>query len=319
MDFGFYISLFGNGYRSLPNGRRIFPEEKPHHTKQTFCREILCAIVKDENAVLKEGGVEKGASRFLSAFESYYRNNQRRSLRPIAVIVVNKNGFDKEKYKIFLEKYTKCLSKEKLLQKMKENHMESTLDTMFDALTDELVAIIEEAAHEPDHRCEPRISEKQLIPANADDITDVFKKTYNKEMVLSNVNSGIRSEIWKEIDGIINACEHFKSITEKLYVLINDLKKAQNEENQAEFELHFSTYIMKREEVEAAFRDVLKRCFHLHKTFANIKEIKDITQTEFTHELISPPDNKTIYVAGENTNTFIEKLRQLSEDYLYTN
>ena len=63
-----------------------------------------------------------------------------------------------------------------------------------------------------------------MIPANADDITDVFKKTYNKEMVLSNVNSGIRSEIWKEIDGIINACEHFKSITEKLYVLINDLK-----------------------------------------------------------------------------------------------
>lgn len=164
----------------------------------------------------------------------------------------------------------------------------------------------------------PSKSRKKVQSSTPDGIIDAFEKTYKKEISLPNVLSGIRSEIWKEIDAIINTCKSFKRKTEELNRAITILNNARVENDQAKFDSNYPTYDKLRDENESLFNEIFRKWGHLYKTYANIIEIREITRIDFAHSVLTPPENKLIHIAGDNTDNFIEKLRQLSEDYLFT-
>lgn len=167
MDIGKLISAFGTGYLRLPDNRPDFDTKKKrtHLNKKTFCRELLCAISADEDIILYENGLKTGPKRFPSAFEAYYRNKQRRSLRPIAKPLLDGNFLDEEKFHRFLEQYIVVFSKEKLYANF-QDHITTTPETLFDDITSEFVRILEAEANKPDGR------QKEPIPSHTKDETD---------------------------------------------------------------------------------------------------------------------------------------------------
>ena len=167
--------------------------------------------------------------------------------------------------------------------------------------------------HPPQAKQTPRT---QTQPVNHDG-TEAFHKTYQKEMPLASFFPGIKTEIWKEIDRIINACEEFKNATAALFSSIDFLDKAKADNDQAKFISHFPTYKERREETEKCFKSILQLWGILHKTYSHVKEIKQIVQINFAKLVAIPPDNRMIHVAGDCTDAFIEKLRKLAEDYLF--
>lgn len=152
MEFDAFVSAFGTGYRSIRNERRIEGGESEYHNKASFCRELLCQITKDESIVLFKGADPNGFPRTLPTFESFYRNNQRRSIRPIARCMLERNAIDKAKFKRFLKLYTGEFSKDILFQNFQPYLSNTTLKTLLNGITDEYVRIIRAAANEPDRR-----------------------------------------------------------------------------------------------------------------------------------------------------------------------
>ncbi len=163
--------------------------------------------------------------------------------------------------------------------------------------------------------------EKQAESIN-NDIEEAFAHNYNKEMNkemrLSKILPGIRSEIWKAINEIINTCQDFKIETDGLYRSIEFLKEASTEENQAKITSYLPIYLKQREEIDALFHKLLNEWANLYKTYSNIIEIKEITQIDFASIILIPPDNRAIHVASSQTDAFIEKLTHLSETFLFT-
>ena len=316
MDFGEFIAAFGNGYRFL-----LDDETKQVFGKELFCRELLCSVSKDELIVKYIDGIEdKKHQRDKSAFQAYYRNTNRRSLHPIAAPIVNSQQLDVIKFHQFLDNYTLHYSKEQLLINFQEYISGTTAETLFDDISESFVKILTEEASKPDHRRKKPISRKtdDLVTAYYDDEKDDgFETTYKKKMTLSEILPDIRSKIWVEINEIINACKVFQSETESLNHSMGLLYEASDEDDQEKITSRMTMFKKQREEVETSFNEILKKWFHLYKTYAHIIEIKELTQTEFANEVILPPDNKITHMAGSNTDAAIEKLRQLSEDYLF--
>ena len=154
MDFGKFIKAFGTGYNKIDDPERNKTLNKPY-----FCRELLCRITKNEVVVKYIDGVEdKKHERSESAFNSFYRNFDRRSLHPIAEPILNSNDIDKKKFKHFLEMYTQHYSKDKLLNNFKKELPDVSYSTLFDDITNELVLILTKAAAEPDKRLKATVS-----------------------------------------------------------------------------------------------------------------------------------------------------------------
>lgn len=317
MDFGEFIAAFGNGYRFLKD-----EESKQALGKELFCRVLLCSISANEPSVKYINGIEdKKHQRDKSAFQAYYRNTNRRSLHPIADAIVNRGQLDEAKFRCFLENYTNYYNKEQLLIKFQKYIPAATIETLFDDITEVFLKILSEAASKPDRRRKKPISSKpnDLVPiSNSNGIIEAFETTYKKKLTLSEILPDIRSKIWSEINEIIVACKAFRSETEDLKRFISLLNEASDEDDPAKIASRMIVFEKQREEVETSFNEILKQWFNLYKTYAHIIEIKELTQIEFANEVILPPDNKITHMAGSNTDAAIEKLRQLSEDYLFT-
>ena len=158
---------------------------------------------------------------------------------------------------------------------------------------------------------------KATKSADNNGIVYAFEKTYKKAMTLSDILPGIRAEIWKKVDEIIDTCKNFQSETNRLNHLIDLLDKAKAEKDQAKFISYYPQYQIQCNECEKQYRNILRKWAKFYKTYAHIKQIKEITQISFSHTILSP-NNKMLHIAGSNTESLIEKLRQLSEDHLFT-
>lgn len=328
MDFGQFISSFQNIYQTIRDVRKLEADEPLVHNKKSSCRELLCQIAENENMVLYPNGDTSKLPRSLKTFEAYYRNGNRRSLHPIAVQI--RQQLDLIKFMRFLHSMVKHSGKEQLKKNFQAYLPGATLRSILGDITRAFVDILREASDIPDRRYKLPVPEIERLNESAQDTNNQvdssgddseragFNSTYKKGMTLSNVNSGIRAEIWKTTDEIINACKRFKFQTNELYHFIGILDEAKNKGDQVKFDVHFPKYILKQEETEDTFRGILKKWGHLYTTFSNIIEVQEITQMNFAHSILLPPDNKTIHVACDETDAFIERLRQLSEDYLFT-
>ena len=368
MDFGTFVAVFGNGYSFMKNTRKIVPDEPPIHNKKSFCRELLFRITTDDKYVLHPNGDTESTPRSLQAFEAYYRNSKRRSLHPIAAPIIHKCLLDDEGFHDFLKEYTKHYSKDILLKSFQKYIPETSLETLFDDITDAFIQILRKAASEPDRRrktSEPLLpnansetkppeeseqiddaSRKQAESAHANDITDAFYTAYDKKMSLSNISPGIKTEIWKTITEIITDCQRFKTKTKSLLNIVEYLKQAKDngiqvfaddfqtsaDENQAGdggeqdkakneramLASVLATYPNDCIDIENMFYAIINKWGSLYSTYAHIVEIRELTQISFADLVSLPPDNRCIHMAGSSTDVFIEKLRQISEDYLFT-
>lgn len=328
MDFGQFISSFQSIYQTIQNDRKMEADEPLRHNKKSFCRELLCQIAENENIVLYPNGDKSQSPRSLKTFEAYYRNGKRRSLHPIAVQI--RQHLDLIKFMRFLHCVVKHSGKEQLKKNFQEYLPDVTSRSILGDITRAFVDILRKAADIPDRRYKLPVPEKDRynestqdtnhqVESSGDDSGEAgFITTYKKKVTLSNINPGIRAEIWKRTDEIINACKRFKSQTNELYYYIDILNEAKNEGDPEKFDLHYPQYESIIEETENSFCGILKKWGHLYTTFASIIEINEITQLNFSHLITLPPDNKTIHVACDDTDALIERLRQLSEDYLFT-
>ena len=165
MDFGEFISAFGTGYRKLLDHRTNKILTKPY-----FCRYLLCNTTKDEIVVMYIDGIEdKAHERGESAFQAFYRNEDRRTLHPIAESIINSNSLDTSKFMIFLEDYCKGYNKEELLSNFKRYLPSASSSTLFEDITDELVKILEREAAIPDKRRKEPTSLDNVNSANESD------------------------------------------------------------------------------------------------------------------------------------------------------
>lgn len=173
MDFGIFIAAFGTGYRSL-----VDSDTNKALTKQAFCRMLLCNITNDENKVLYINGIaEAKYARGDSAYQAFYRKNDRRSLHPIAEPIINNNSIDKKKFHSFLEVYTQYFSKDELLNNFKKMIPAVSFSTLFDDITNEFVSILIKAAAKIDNRL------KEPISPDKSDISD-----YSNNSVVAKMN-----------------------------------------------------------------------------------------------------------------------------------
>ncbi len=157
IDFGQFIDAFGNGYRTMPDIHDGLTAENAVHktmVKETFCRALLCEITSSEDIVIYINGIRDAKSkRSLSAFQSYYKNgNKRRSLRAIAVGIINTQSMDKNKFKSFLENYVQHYSKAMLCCNYQKYLTDVTEETLFNSITDAFEQILVVAYNEPDNR-----------------------------------------------------------------------------------------------------------------------------------------------------------------------
>ncbi len=157
-----FVDAFGNLYASIENTRLLEPKETEHHNKKSFFRELLCQIAQNENTVLYPGGDIHGVPRTLYTYESYYRRSQQRSLRPIALGLLDQ--LDPVKFIRFLHKNFKGQRKEKLLLNYQKYMPDTTSRLLFRDITRTFVQIINEAAEETDGR---KTSQSDVPPCAA--------------------------------------------------------------------------------------------------------------------------------------------------------
>ncbi len=163
MDFGRFIAAFGAGYRKL-----IDPDTNKALSKPLFCRYLLCSITTDINNVIYIDRIQdKKHERSESAFQAFYRNNDRRSLHPIAESILNRKSLDKSKFMFFLEEYCNNYPQEKLLKDFKRYIPSTSYSTLFEDITDAFVSILEKAAAEPDNRLKEPVSTEKLASHNS--------------------------------------------------------------------------------------------------------------------------------------------------------
>ena len=180
MDFGRFIAAFGAGYRKL-----IDPDTNKALSKPLFCRYLLCSITTDINNVIYIDRIQdKKHERSESAFQAFYRNNDRRSLHPIAESILNRKSLDKSKFMFFLEEYCNNYPKEKLLKDFKRYIPSTSYSTLFEDITDAFVSILEKAAAEPDNRLKEPVSTEKLASHNS-----------NNNSVEAQINSLLRELI----------------------------------------------------------------------------------------------------------------------------
>ncbi len=174
MDFGSFIAAFGAGYRKL-----IDPDTNKALSKPLFCRYLLCSITTDTNIVIYIDGIQdKKHERSESAFQAFYRNNDRRSLHPIAEIIFNRKSLDTSEFMFFLEEYCNNYPKEKLLKDFERYIPSTSYSTLFKDITESFVSILEKAAAEPDNRS------KASLPPDKYDTSD-----YSNNSVAARINA----------------------------------------------------------------------------------------------------------------------------------
>ena len=148
-------------------------------------------------------------------------------------------------------------------------------------------------------------------------IVEAFATRYSKKMSISEISSSIRARIFDDINAILSLCQDFKNKTTILQFDIATLDTAKNEGNQALFIRNYPAFKEHCDDVQQMFYEILRQWGHLYTTFAHITEIKEISKLNFAH-LYLTPDSTLIHKAGENTDSYMEKLKKLSEDYLFT-
>ena len=180
MDFGEFIAAFGSGYSKL-----IDCKTNKGLNKQLFCRYLLCSITNKENLVLYKNGIEdKKHELSEAAYQSFYRNGDRRSLHPIAESIINSNSLDTSKFMSFLKEYCKDYSKEKLLTNFKRYLPSASSSTLFDDITDELVKILKrEAAISDKRRKEPKSANKADFANESDDSLETQMDRLLEELI----------------------------------------------------------------------------------------------------------------------------------------
>ena len=138
-------------------------------------------------------------------------------------------------------------------------------------------------------------------------------------MSISEISSSIRARIFDDINAILSLCQDFKNKTTILQFDIASLETAKKEGNQALFIRNYPTFKAHCDDVQQMFYEILRQWGHLYTTFAHITEIKEISKQDFAHLYLTPERyGKLIHIAGENTDMYMEKLKKLSEDYLFT-
>ena len=149
LDFGIFLTAFGNGYRMMTD-----PETGKALRKEEFCRELLCAISSNEGIVKYIDGIcDATHKRDLTAFQAFYRvGKQRRSLHPIAEQMINSGSLNEAKFKGFLKDYSRHFSKEKMLVNFQKNLPTTSEASLFDDITAGFVQILTEEAAKPDNR-----------------------------------------------------------------------------------------------------------------------------------------------------------------------
>lgn len=146
---------------------------------------------------------------------------------------------------------------------------------------------------------------------------DTFETRYRKPMSISSINSGIKTKLFDSIDYIICVCQRFQAVTNILHTDIEILNKAKNSENIEQFQSYVLEYDKHCDEVCDLFNKILRMWGRLYSKFGHIIEIDEISRINFAHPFFTP-DNKLIHVAGDNTDSYIEKLRNFAEDHLFT-
>lgn len=235
----------------------------------------------------------------------------------------NEKLYDVKSAAGYIEECTRdILNKEQLCQDFADEIPDICVSNYPTKLAEHLRQLLQNAARTETKTGRKKCSstetpKKQPKSADNDGVKDAFSKTYSKEMKLSDISSGIRAKIWEMIDEMIRACQAFESKTLELFRLIDLLNESKETKNEAVFKSNYPTYEQQREVTERGFNEILKLLGKLYTTFANITEIREIVRISFSHTLMTPPDNRVIHIAGSNTKIFIDKLRQLSEDYLF--
>lgn len=196
MDFGDFLNTFGEGYRTK-------------WTKEDFCKTVLCSIVKNEDIVIYIKGIKDSKhKRSDSAYQSYYRNHDRRFDKKMAMAMAKENEIDSDKFKAFLVKYTsECTSKVKLSENFKNEIPDINEDNLFEKLTEKYIEILHYESNKPDKRCKNTTVQQSIILSNiqstedsqtedfeVDDDTNDIKCLINKldETINSLINIGRR-------------------------------------------------------------------------------------------------------------------------------
>lgn len=226
MDFAEFINAFGNGYRHINENRNTETGRITHLNKPGFCRALLCAITKNETYVSNRSDTE---------FQSFYRNTDRRSLHPIAETIIDHNDIDREKFKRFLEDYSRYFSKEKLLENLhKPGYLpNTTLETLFDDITTELVDILKKSAAVKDKRRKTITPSQQTTPTvSASAVNNSagcpliknLNDTLQKLITLGNELYRLNNPLVRDVAQIkrLNASLHdeFKQLTESASALL---------------------------------------------------------------------------------------------------
>lgn len=226
MNFGEFLNAFGTGYKNLIPNRAL--------TKPYFCRYLLCSITKDETIVMYINGIEdKAHERGESAFQAFYRNNDRRSLHPIAESILNSNSIDTSKFMIFLEEYCKGYNKEKLLMNFKKYLPSTFSSTLFKDITNEFIRILKEEACKADKRLKEPVSLNNANSANViDDSLEAKMSILVKALIITGREiaefkpSGVGDNIRRS-----RLVETLKDDFEKLLALSNQLSQDESDDN----------------------------------------------------------------------------------------
>lgn len=150
MEIFDFITAFSVIYGKIQNTRQYEPKEPKKHNKRTFCRELFCQIVKDDNIVMYPEGNTKLDYRTLSAFESYYSKSNRKTFHSLAIDIINQ--LDEVRFIRFLVRNIRYSSKDILLNSFQQYLPSTTKRSLFCDITREWVRIITEEANRPDGR-----------------------------------------------------------------------------------------------------------------------------------------------------------------------
>ena len=276
-DFGWFINAFGTGYRELEKTRNPQTGRVNRLKKPLFCKKLLCAITRNESYV---------EYRSESEFHSFYRNTARRSLHPIAEIMINQNDIDKEKFKRFLNVYYSVCSKNTLYLSFKAKYTEFTFENLEEDIACEFVEIIQAAADEPDLRRKPpqpvsMSAESTKGPRNEDSVSAYIDDIDRTVSELITIGRSIAEEQKALLTGTryttnLSASLHlaFRKLTESASVL-----HAVDAPHLTKHISDFFTAVMRIEEgafilTEPEYMFITSRNQHLHELLDKLETLK---------------------------------------------
>ena len=268
MDFGDFLNTFGEGYRTK-------------WIKEDFCKTVLCNIVKNEDVVIYIKGIKDSKhKRSNSTYQSYYRNNDRRFDKNMAIAM--ENDIDSDKFKEFLVKYTsEFTSKVKLSENFKNEIPDINEDNLFEKLTEKYIEILHYESNKSDKRCKN---------------TTIQQPIANYETILSSVQSteNFQIEDFEGNDGTNNIKLLINQLNETISLLITIGRRIASRQSRTPWNniTNIHIYPSLESELNKAYDD-------LSLLYDKIDDYNSDNNTEFLNKILT-------LIAKINRDSFIE-------------